>query len=424
VVTVTQTSRVLDARGAVAWLRRFARTSPGLVVLSGVVVASSCLAAGLICGAALHSSVDQRRGVLDHSEPFAYAAQNLYAALSSADAAAATSFLSGGTQTPLMRARYQQALTAAASALADATAGAPDVATREALAAISARLVTYSGLVEAARANNVQRFPLGSAYLREASSVMQNDLLPAARSILSAGLARVDQAQRQVASPPIASVVSLTVALATIGACSVLMLTLTNRRFNIGLVGSGLLIVVVVVWIVAGTRLAADDINRARSEGTARFGDLAEARILAQQARTDEMLQIIARGDADVGEAAYARHIQSLHARLGGESPSTAAAVDRWVAAHGIQTDAYRAGEYQRAVDLAIGPDGGGSAPEFAIVESNLRSEMEAARVRQREGLSDAGRYLAGAPTTTVVAMVLAAAAAAFGLWPRLKEFL
>jgi hypothetical protein len=38
--------------------------------------------------------------------------------------------------------------------------------------------------------------------------------------------------------------------------------------------------------------------------------------------------------------------------------------------------------------------------------------------------VADAGDYLAWSPTGTLVLMVLAAAAAAAGLWPRLKEFL
>ena len=60
-----------------------------------------------------------------------------------------------------MRARYQQALADAASALADATAGATDSATRTAVAEISAQLAAYTGLVESARANNLQGFPSG-----------------------------------------------------------------------------------------------------------------------------------------------------------------------------------------------------------------------------------------------------------------------
>ena len=47
------------------------------------------------------------------------------------------------------------------------------------------QLAAYTGLVEAARANNVQGFPIGSAYLREASSLMQTKLLPEAKKIYS-----------------------------------------------------------------------------------------------------------------------------------------------------------------------------------------------------------------------------------------------
>ena len=44
----------LDARASRAWVRRFARTTPGLVVLIAVVVATSCIVAGVVC--AVHRS--------------------------------------------------------------------------------------------------------------------------------------------------------------------------------------------------------------------------------------------------------------------------------------------------------------------------------------------------------------------------------
>jgi spermidine synthase len=67
-----------DTRLSTTWLRRFARTTPDVI--------------------------------LTDSEPFAYAAQNLYAALSAAYAAAASAFLSGGIETREMHARYQDSL--------------------------------------------------------------------------------------------------------------------------------------------------------------------------------------------------------------------------------------------------------------------------------------------------------------------------
>ena len=89
----------LSARASVGWLRRFARTTPGVVGLIAIVVAASCVLAGVVVGGQLDGRIAGSKSVLDRSEPFAYSAQKLYAALSAADAAAATEYLSGGLET-------------------------------------------------------------------------------------------------------------------------------------------------------------------------------------------------------------------------------------------------------------------------------------------------------------------------------------
>ena len=140
--------------------------------------------AGLVCGAQLNGRIDERNAVLDRSEPFAYAAQNLYAALSAADAAAASAFLSGGIETarcgrntsrpwPTPRRRWPTRPPARRICK-------PAPRWRR----YRQQLAAYTGLVEAARANNRQGFPIGSAYLREASSLMQTSLLPERREDL------------------------------------------------------------------------------------------------------------------------------------------------------------------------------------------------------------------------------------------------
>ena len=122
-----------------------------------------------------------------------------------------------------MRAQYQQALARASSALADATAGTTDMETRTAMAEISEQLAAYTALVEAARANNRQVFPIGSAYLREASSLMQTSLLPAAEKVYTGNLATVEEDQRAIGSLPIVSLALLALALVAIGVGSVIM---------------------------------------------------------------------------------------------------------------------------------------------------------------------------------------------------------
>jgi hypothetical protein len=377
----------------------------------------------LVCGAQLDGRIAEHNAVLDHSEPLAYAAQNLYAALSAADAAAATAYLSG-IETPPQRAKYQQALADAASALADTSAGATDADTRKAVAEISAQLAAYTGLVESARANNRQLLPVGSAYLREASWLMQTTLLPGAERIFTGDLAAVDGDQRAVGSAPIVGLVLLVLVLVAIGVGSVMLSGRTNRQFNIGLVVAAAVVVLVIAWIVVATDLAASSIEDSRAEGTARFEQLAKARILAQQARTDETLQLIAHGDATASEASFNGRIDDLRTHLGTGSAAAADGVAKWTASHQKQVEAYLGGDYSAAVTQAIGTDPGASAAQFGIVETSLRDEIEQTRATLRDRVSAAGARLAWSPTGTLVLMVVAAVAAVVGLWPRLKEFL
>lgn len=415
----TRESRVT----ARAWLRRFSRTTPGVISVVAIVVAVICVAAGLVAGAQLDGQIARQTAVLDRSEPFANAAQNLYVALSAADAASASAFLAGEETGPT-RDRYQQALADAAAALTDVTSGTIDQETRTAAAEISAQLTAYTGLVEAARANSRQGFPVGAAYLNEASSLMETTMLPGAEAIFTKNLAAVDADQRAVGALPILGLALLCVALAAIAVGSVVVYGRTNRQFNIGLVTAALLIVVVGVWMVVATQLAAGAIDKSRTEGTERFEQLANARILAQKARTQETLLLITRGDATAGEKTFQELVGDLRGNVHDASPEVLDAVADWTASHDVQIQAYRGGDYAAAVDQAIGADPNGSAAHFATTDAALRAQIETTRTHLRDEVSTAGTWLTFSPTGALVLMVLAAAAAVVGLWPRLKEFL
>ncbi|CAN5228048.1 hypothetical protein BH11ACT6_BH11ACT6_57640 [soil metagenome] len=425
-ISAPQTSipRTLGTQASVAWLRRFARTTPGVLGIVAAVIAAACVITGVVIGGQLDSRIAQSNAVLDHAEPLAYASQNLYAALSAADAAAASAFLSGGVETAPVRARYRQALADAAAALTDVTAGATDAETRSAAAKTSAELSAYTGLVESARANNRQGFPIGSAYLREASSLMQTSMLPSAQKIYTDKLAALDSDQRAVSSLPVVGLVLLVIVLAAIGVGSAIASARTNRTLNLGLVVAGAIVLAVIGWTVAATQLAAGAIDGSRTEGTARFEELAKARILAQQARTDETLQLIARGDITAGEEAFNSHIGDLGAALEAGPVEALDGVRQWNVSHRRQVEAYLGGDYPGAVQQAISGDPAGSEAQFNIVDASVRAEIEQTRATLRDRVSTAGDFLAWSPTGTLVLMVLAAAGTVVGLWPRLKEFL
>ena len=111
-----------------------------------------------------------------------------------------------------------------------------------------------------------------------------------------------------------------------------------------------------------------------------------KARILAQQARTDETLQLIARGDITAARKSFKGHIDELAALLGAGPPAAADGVAKWTASHQKQMEAYQGGDYPAAVAQAIGPDPGASAAQFTAVESACatRSSKPATTLRDR----------------------------------------
>ncbi|MEV0338338.1 hypothetical protein AB0H49_04865 [Nocardia sp. NPDC050713] len=415
------------ARDGAAWVRRFARTTPGLIGALVLVTVVLCLLAGFTGANQSSGKIDRRDAALARTEPLAYAAQNLYVSLSAADAAAAEAFLTGGIETPQVRARYQQALADAADALAQATADASDERTRRIVAAISAELPAYTGLVETARANNRQGFPVGSAYLREASEVMQDSLLKNAEELSTLRFAALHEEQRAIGALPFTTITTLLLVLFACGAGSFVLLRRTNRRVNPGLVAAAAATGVALLWTVLATSVAAAALETGDDAAALRFQTLAEARILAQQARTAETLQLITRGDIAAGEETFTRHTAALRDRLaevtGPDSPA-ALRFEGWTAGHRRQLAAYQAADYPAAVDQAIGAGPESSATRFAQLDESLRADVQRVRSDLRGGVDAAGDALTWSPSGVLLLMLFAAGAAVVGLWPRLKEFL
>ncbi|WP_330181507.1 hypothetical protein OHB26_34855 [Nocardia sp. NBC_01503] len=414
-------------RNGAEWARRFARTAPG--VLSAVVVGLVALSviSGLVCANQLSEKLTRRDTVLTHSEPLANAAQRLYVALSAADATASSAFLSGNVESPDVRTRYRQALADAAAALAEATTGASDQQTRDIVANISADLPTYTGLVEAARANNRQGLPVGSAYLRQASALMQNSVLPDAERLQKNRLTHLRDDQRDISTLPLLSVILLLVLLLAFVAGSVVLLRHTNRRINLGVGTAAGATVLALLWIVIASIAATGVIDTGSDGATARFETLSRIRILAQQARTEETLQLIIRGDINDSENRFGTKVNELSDHLttvtDANSPA-ATAFSTWQAGHNTEVKAYQANDYNGAVTQAIGGAPGSSATRFAALDDALRTELDTTRQQVRDGVDGAGGAFQLSQFGTLLLLIAAAAATAGGIWPRLKEFL
>lgn len=411
----------------------FISTTPGRILSIGVILAML----GGLSAFATSTTINQRRQalatVLNHTEPLAFAAGRLYTTLSVADAAAATAFIAQA-EPRTVRARYEQAITDAAVAVTRASSGLTDEPLVELLGRINAELAVYTGLIEIARTNNRAGNPVGSSYLSEASALMQSRILPDAQQLYQQTAERVDRetaASTQIPAP----VVIIVFITAGFGAFAHRWLARrTQRRINPGLVAGGLAILVMVVWVVIALAISTQGSKSAKDTAAKSLKTVTNLSILAQQARADETLSLIRRGDEEVRQQSFYQRIDTMHQQLD-QYLAQPEAVDktdlrdadelliRWRRANDRINSYISVGNYQAATQVALGSGENDSNPAFDKLDSALRKTMEQSRNQLRNDILNARRGLSGATAGGAVLSLSAAIAVALGLWPRLNEY-
>jgi len=411
----------------------FISTTPGRILTIGIVLA----ALGGISAFATSTTINHRQQVLttvlNHTEPLSFAAGRLYTTLSVADAAAATAFIAEA-EPPPVRQRYEQAITDAAVAVTRASSGLTDEPQVQLLGRINAQLAVYTGLIEIARTNNRAGNPVGSSYLSEASGLMQSTILPDAARLYRATSERVDvetTASTQIPAPVI-MVVGTTV---VFGAFSHRWLARrTRRRINPGLVVGALAILVMVVWVGTALTISTTASRSAKDTAAESLKTVTNVAITAQQARADETLSLIRRGDEEKRKQSFYQRIDSMHRQLD-QYMSRSDAVDkpdlegadqlllRWRQANDRISSYISVGNYRAATQVALGSSEEDSTPAFDKLEDELVKAMDQGRIHLRNDVINARSGLSGAQVGGVVLSLGAAIAVALGLWPRLKEY-
>ena len=411
----------------------FVSTTPGRILTIGIILALL----GVLSAFATSTTINQRQQVLStvlsHTEPLAFAAGRLYTTLSVADAAAATAFIAQA-EPRTVRERYEQAITDASEAVTRASSGLTDEPLVQLLGRINAELAVYTGLIEIARTNNRAGNPVGSSYLSEASVLMQARILPDAQHLYQATSARVDT--ETTASTQIPAPVILVVApTAAFGAFAHRWLgRRTKRRINPGLVVGALAILVMVVWVGTALTISTTSSRTAKDTAAESLKTITNLAITAQQARADETLSLIRRGDQEVRKQSFYQRIDDMQKQLDSYL-SRNDAVDRsdlqgadQLLARWRQADerinAYiSVGNYQAATQVALGNGDDDSTPAFDKLDHALVKTMDQSRSQLRDDVLNARRGLAGATVGGVVLSLGAAVAVALGLWPRLNEY-
>ncbi|WP_443058072.1 hypothetical protein [Streptomyces sp. KLMMK] len=439
-------------REALDRVRAAAVTEPGRLRAIGAVLAAVLIAFGAVTAWQAASRSAAADSVVRTSQPLSADAADIYRSLADADTTAASGFLAGGQEPRAVRQRYEKDIALASRLLVKAAANAEGSATARArIATLNEGLPRYTGLVEAARANNRQGLPLGGAYLRYAGDRMRGELLPAARGLYEAETDRLGSDYDDAKSWPWAALALGAVALGALAWAQRRNYLRTNRVFNHGLLAATAAAGVVLLWLVAGHAVARSGLETSYAHGAKSLQALNEARIGSLQARGDENLAMVARGAVlgKNGDDAYETGYRDGMGRLVGGSqgparpdtlleraraladdaegrdPVEAAVknVREWQQRHGqARALADDRGDYDDALRKVIG-DKDSTGASFDRVDTELQRAIAHEQAEFRQEADDGRGAFRGLAAGAAVLTVLGAAAAVVGVGRRLSEY-
>ncbi len=409
------------------------RTTPGTIRLLSLVVVGSMLLAWAVAAAAVshrHSAVN---GFGTQSEQLVVTAQRIQTELDQADASAANAFLAAGIEPADQRAAYQQALSGAATDIASA-ARVVDVHV------LAQQLPVYAGLVEQARAGNRQGFPIGAAYLRDASSLLRTQLIPAAGAIAQKAAQSLNNSEHGATAWTDVILVLLTglIALGALGLIQTFLTRSTRRILNIPLVASTIVAAGVLVFLLASMGAERHDIVSANDHGYAPTARLARARALAFEAQADQSEALIAQGSGQAFLADFAAVTNAASGLVSSPAgaPSTdiqpadapsaivpSADLQSFVSASNAVASTDAAGKHQAAVAQALASGAGSVRAAFATLDNDLATSIAADQATFASDLSHARSQVTHLPLVAALGAVAAIALALAGAQIRINDY-
>ncbi|HSR23146.1 MAG TPA: hypothetical protein VLW53_06320 [Candidatus Eisenbacteria bacterium] len=323
------TRRSLRARAEHARTR--SRTTPGhlqmLVVAIGATAAALFLTGTATLVAAQRSVASMRHDTV----PAIVGAQRIHATLADADRAEANAFLSGAIEAAGPHHQYEADIAAAMRELEQAAEQAGgNAAVGRQIQAVSVQITQYTTLVDIARADNQQGFPVGAAYLRQASQLMHRP----GDGILASVDRLGDLDAQDLGGENTTLVVTVgTLLLYAAAAVALLALLVHSQRFlrtrfrrrrSRPLLVATALLVLLSASFTAQAIFTTQMLVMAEGQDYNRLLNVWHIRSLVYDANGNESLSLIARGNGD----AFDRTFQSNTSRLA-DRPMTDDLVDR-----------------------------------------------------------------------------------------------
>ncbi|WP_416962745.1 hypothetical protein [Streptomyces sp. Agncl-13] len=426
-------------------LRAAATTEPGRLRAIGALLALLVVAFGAVAAWQTDSRATAADDVLHHSQPLSSDAAAIYRSLADADTMAASGYLAGLQEPPATREQYEKDIKTAAAKLVTAAANTdPGSSSAAIITDLNELLPQYKGLVESARANNRQGFPVGGAYLRAANDTMQNQMLPKAQKLYKNENARLNDDYGNATPYPWFAIALGLLALGGLAWAQRRNYQRTNRVLNSGLVAASATTAVVLLWMVVGHTVARAGLNDSFDHGVKSLNVLHDAQIASLKARSDENLILVSRGAetktlankevVDAYDWGYDQEIAALGRGLkladsladdsAGREPVTVAnkSMQEWKSRHETVSDANNEGDYQKARSGVIG-DNKSTGECFTSVDKSLNLALTHETEEFRQSAGDGLDAMTGLTAGAAVLALLGAAGAVLGIGRRLSEY-
>jgi len=400
--------------------------TPGRLRAVGIVSVVVTLLFGLAAGQAFRSA-DGALGRAAANSDQLVRIQAIQTNVVQADADATNAFLVGGLEPATQRADYTEAVASASGLIAQAAQNQP--ADGNALAALNQSLVAYTSQVEQARANNRQALPVGAQYLKSASADLRAEALPLLTNLSEANDARVTEEFDRAARSALWLVLPGLLALTVLALSLVWLARRTRRYVNVPLAAGALLVLVTLVLGTVGLLSVKGDVDTTRDGVYAATRSTAQARIAGFDAKSNESLTLIARGSGASFEKAWQASSAAVVgevARLGENPASSGLGTLPWKGYVDVHTEIRRlddAGNWEGAVALATGSDPKSGNTAFAAFDTASDEQLTGLSSQTSRQLDDTGGWLPFAGVLGLLAGVVAALCAWWGVSMRLEEY-
>jgi hypothetical protein len=347
--------------------------------------------------------------------------QRIQTDLLTADATATNAFLIGGLERPAQRATYDQAIDEASALIAEsARAQSADGA---ALSALNDEVVRYAGTVEQARANNRQGLPVGAQYMRIASTDLRTVALPILANLVEANTGRANEAMEVRALAVAFAILGLAV-LAGLLLAVVWVARTFKRWLNVGLVAASVVVLVAFVAGTIGLATISGRVSELRSGSFTRLTQASQARIEANNAKSNESLTLIERGSGAAFEQVWQSSAGLVQANLDrSQNPDLSELWREYTNVHKSIRELDDSGKWDQAVSQATGSGKDSANARFAAFDTAATTFIDDMAGLTRDGLAGPRIGLVIGAVLIFLAGIAAAVLGRRGVAARLREY-